>query len=113
MESDQGRPLPLEFAEIVARRFQALGEPSRIRLLDFLIEHEEASVQELSERLALPYANVSKHLNVLYTERVVGRRKDGTRSLYFIADETIEGVCRLVCGGLREQLRQVGALGLA
>lgn len=102
--------LSLEFAEAVARRFAVLGEPSRVRLLDCLIENGESSVQELSELLELPHANVSKHLNVLYGERVVGRRKQGTKVFYFLADETILGVCQLVCGGLREQLRELGEL---
>jgi DNA-binding transcriptional ArsR family regulator len=104
------RALPLEFAEAVARRFAVLGEPTRVRLLDCLIENGEASVQELSELLELPYANVSKHLNVLYGERVVGRRKRATKVFYFLADETILGVCQLVCGGLRDQLRELGEL---
>lgn len=102
--------LPLEFAEAVARRFAVLGEPSRVRLLDCLIENGESSVQKLSELLELPHANVSKHLNVLYGERVVGRRKLGTKVFYFLADETILSVCQLVCGGIREQLRELGEL---
>lgn len=102
--------LPPEFAEAVARRFAAIGEPTRVRLLDCLIENGETSVQRLSELLELPHANVSKHLNVLYTERLVGRRKERTKVFYFLADETILEVCRLVCGGIRDQLRELGEL---
>jgi DNA-binding transcriptional ArsR family regulator len=104
----QCNAFPLEFAETVARRFAVLGEPSRVRLLDCLVENGETSVQELSQLLELPHANVSKHLNVLYGERVVGRRKEGTKVLYFLADETILGVCQLVCGAIRDQVRDLG-----
>ncbi len=102
--------LPTEFADVIARRFAVLGEPTRIRLLDHLMEHGEASVQELAESLGVPYANVSKHLNVLHTERVVGRRKEATRTFYCLGDETIRAICELVCGGLREQLRALAEL---
>lgn len=104
------KALPQEFAEAVARRFSVLGEPTRVRLLDCLIENGESSVQELSELLELPHANVSKHLNVLYSERIVGRRKQATKTLYRLTDETILGVCQLVCGAIRDQLRELGEL---
>lgn len=102
--------LPAEFAEMIARRFVVLGEPTRLRLLDCLIERGEASVQELSGVLDVPYPNVSKHLNVLHAERVVGRRKQATSVIYFIADDTVIQICQLVCDRLREQLREFGAL---
>lgn len=104
------RALPPEFAEAVARRFAVLGEPTRVRLLDCLIENGETSVQELSELLELPHANVSKHLNVLYGERIVGRRKQRTKVFYRLTDEAILGVCHLVCEGIRDQLRELGEL---
>jgi len=104
------KALPQEFAEAVARRFSVLGEATRVRLLDCLIENGESSVQELSELLELPHANVSKHLNVLHGERIVGRRKRATKALYRVTDETILGVCQLVCGGIRDQLRDLGEL---
>lgn len=104
------KALPSEFAEAVARRFSVLGEPTRVRLLDCLIENGEASVQQLSELLELPHANVSKHLNVLYGERIVGRRKRATKVFYRVTDETILGICQLVCGAIRDQLRELGEL---
>ena len=33
-------PLPVDLAELIARRFRALGEPMRIRLLDLLRDSE-------------------------------------------------------------------------
>ena len=57
-------PLPTSSPSWIARRFRVIGEPMRIRLLDRLREGE-ASVNELSQRLAPPRQNVSKHLAVL------------------------------------------------
>jgi len=110
IRDQHGQLLPDEFIELVARRFNALSEPMRIRLLDALHVSGEASVTELAEVLGATHANVSKHLNLLYAERIVGRQKDGSRFVYSIADETVLEICDLVCGGVRDRLRQLSEL---
>ena len=108
--SDPGHHLPHEFVELVARRFATLSEPMRIRVLDALHQRGEASVGELAEAIGTRHGNASKHLNVLYTEGVVGRRKEGTRLVYRITDATVIELCDIVCGGIRERLRELGEL---
>jgi DNA-binding transcriptional ArsR family regulator len=103
------RPLPEPLVELIARRFRVIGEPMRIRLLDRLREGE-ASVNELTEALAASQQNVSKHLGVLLEAGIVGRRKDGNRVLYSIADESIFALCEQVCGSLQRQLAELNAL---
>jgi DNA-binding transcriptional ArsR family regulator len=110
IEGVLGRSLPLEFAELIARRFSALGEPTRIRLLDLLTHRGELSVGELAKELGASHANISKHLNMLYAERIVGRRKLGTRVLYRVVDERVIELCQVVCGSLRTQLDELGLL---
>ena len=44
-------PLNPEAAELIARRFRALSDPTRLRILDYLRNHDEASVGELTEIL--------------------------------------------------------------
>lgn len=110
IRDQQGRLLPDEFIELVARRFTALSEPMRIRLLDALHVGGEASVTELAASLDATHANVSKHLNLLYAERIVERRREGARFVYDIADESVLQICDIVCGGVRERLRQLSEL---
>lgn len=86
-----------------------LGEPMRIRLLDVLREGE-ASVRELQEATGASQQNVSQHLGVLLRSGIVGRRKQGNFSVYSIADPTVFALCEEVCGGLRRQLDELGAL---
>ena len=43
-------PIPEDLAELIARRFRAIGEPLRVRMLDLLRE-DELGVNELAERL--------------------------------------------------------------
>lgn len=110
IRDQQGRLLPDEFIELVARRFTAMSEPMRIKLLDALHVGGGASVTDLAAALGATHANVSKHLNLLYSERIVGRRKEGAKFVYSIADETVLEICELVCGGVRRRLHELGRL---
>ena len=102
-------PLPSDLAEVIARRFRAIGEPMRVRLLDHLRDGE-VTVNELTERLGSSQQNVSKHLGVLADAGIVGRRRDGIRVYYRIVDEGVIGLCEQVCGSLRTQLAVLTAL---
>ena len=69
-------PLPDDLVELIAKRFRALSEPTRIKLLDRLRDGE-ASVLELTELIETTQQNVSKHLGVLQRSGIVARRKQG------------------------------------
>jgi DNA-binding transcriptional ArsR family regulator len=102
-------PLPEDLAELIARRFRALAEPARVRLLDRLRDGE-ASVNELAAQLGMTQQNVSKHLAVLADIGIVGRRKTGNHVYYRIVDEGVLGLCEQVCGSVQAQLAALTAL---
>ena len=102
-------PLPDDLAELVAQRFRVIGEPMRIRLLDQLRDGER-SVGDLVDILGATQQNVSKHLGVLSKAGIVGRRKDGNRVLYAIADESVFALCETGCGGLARQVAEIAQL---
>src|SRR5690349_9109535 len=102
-------PLPEDLAELIARRFRALGEPLRVRILD-LLRDRELSVTVLAEQLGAGQQNVSKHLAVLTDAGMLARRKDGTHVYYRIADEAVLELCEQVCGSLQTQLATLNAL---
>ena len=102
-------PLPEPLIDLIARRFRVLGEPTRIRLLDALREHD-ATVTELHEALGASQQNVSKHLGVLLQAGIVTRTKHGTSARYAIVDDGVFALCEHVCGGLRRQLAELDAL---
>jgi DNA-binding transcriptional ArsR family regulator len=105
-------PLPDDLIELIAERFRALSEPTRIKLLDRLRDGE-ATVVELTELTGTTQQNVSKHLGVLQRAGIVARRKQGNFAHYRIVDEGVFSLCEAVCGSLQqrvESLRQlVGA----
>ncbi|MDH4017890.1 MAG: metalloregulator ArsR/SmtB family transcription factor, partial [Actinomycetota bacterium] len=92
-----------EAISLVAARFRALGDPSRIRLLNLLMRGE-MSVQEMVEASGMSQTNVSRHLGLLRREGVVARRRDGKLAVYRIIDPNIETLCTLVCGGIETHL---------
>lgn len=97
-------------AELIARRFSALSDPTRLRILDQLRKSGEASVGELTEALGTSQQNVSKHLAALAAEGFVSRRKQGTSSIYRISDPAVLDLCERVCAGIESELERVGDL---
>ena len=102
------QPQP-ELVELIAERFRVLGEPMRIRLLDALRD-APATVQQLQQMTGASQQNVSKHLGVLLRSGLVSRRKEGTFSLYAIADEGVFDLCEQVCGGMRSRVEDLNAV---
>jgi len=102
-------PLPDPLVELIARRFRALGEPLRIRLVEHLLEGE-ATVQELVEATGAGQQNVSKHLGLLRDAGIVARRKQGTFAHYRIVDPTVATLCEQVCGSVERHLGELGEL---
>ena len=102
-------PLPDDLVELIARRFRAIAEPMRIRLLDRLRDGE-ATVGELAAALGASQQNVSKHLAVLTDAWILGRRKDGNHVFYRIVDEGVLALCEQVCGSVQQQLRALNEL---
>jgi len=102
-------PLPEDLAELIARRFRALGDPLRVRILD-LLRGQELSVTTLAEQLGAGQQNVSKHLAVLVDSGMLARRKDGTHVFYRIADDGVFALCEQICGSLQAQLATLNAL---
>ena len=99
-------PLPDDLVELIAQRFRALSEPTRVKLLDHL-RGGEATVVELTAAIGTTEQNVSKHLGVLRSAGIVARRKKGNFSYYSIADEGVFALCEHVCASVHRQLESL------
>jgi DNA-binding transcriptional ArsR family regulator len=102
-------PLPDTLVDLIAQRFRALGEPSRIRILECL-RVSPHTVHELAERLGFTQQNVSKHLGLLHSLGIVTRRKEGGYSYYAIGDHSVIRMCDEVCGTLQRQVAELHEL---
>ena len=91
-------PVMLDRPEIAvkasARFFKGLGDATRLRILELLLERER-TVGELVELLHLPQARVSTHLACLRWCGYVQARKEGRRVWYQLGDRRIEKLLRL------------------
>ncbi|MFC2085887.1 ArsR/SmtB family transcription factor [Bacteroidota bacterium] len=92
--------IPGPVLEQVARRFRLLGDPVRLRILNYLHTCQEASVQQIVDATSQSQANVSKHLRALSSESLVDKRKEGLFVYYRVNDPTLPALCMLVCGRL-------------
>lgn len=90
---------------LIAERFRALGEPARLQILQSL-RAGERTVTELARSTGLGQANLSKHLQSLYTCGFVDRRKEGLYVYYHLADQDVFRMCDLVCGRMEEVERK-------
>jgi DNA-binding transcriptional ArsR family regulator len=97
-------PLSDRARELMAVRFRALGEPMRLKILERLFR-SPASVGEILDAVGGTQANVSKHLAVLRTGRLVRGRKEGNRTVYSISDPALERLCAVVCEAVSREAR--------
>jgi DNA-binding transcriptional ArsR family regulator len=92
--------------DLVARRFQMLGEPCRLRILGAL-QHGPMTVTQIVSQLKGNQPNISKHLQILFDAGLVRRERSGNSIFYSIADPVVFRLCELVC---RSTARQVASL---
>lgn len=79
---------------LVAKFFRALGDPTRLRLLEFLL-HEEHTVTECIARVGLSQGRVSTHLSCLADCGYVQVRRVGRNAFYSVADERVADLVML------------------
>jgi ArsR family transcriptional regulator, cadmium/lead-responsive transcriptional repressor len=72
----------------MAKFFRALGDPTRLRLLEFL-RHDEHTVTECVAHVGLSQGRVSSHLACLHDCGYVQARRDGRRTYYVVADPRV------------------------
>ena len=88
---------------------KTLGNPKRLEIIDALCKGE-LTVTELVERLRVPKANVSQHLAILRSKRLVATRREGLKIYYSIANPKIIKACGMMREVLFEQLEESGKL---
>ncbi len=97
-----GKALSSDQLRHIAERFKALGEPSRLEILQALRQGER-TVTEILAATGLTQANASRHLQLLLAAGLVDRRKDGLNAWYRLADADVLRLCELMCGRLERE----------
>lgn len=75
----------------IAEIFKALGDPTRIKIIYFLLS-KELCVHDLGARIGMEQSAVSHQLRYLRDLHIVKRRKEGKTVYYSLDDEHIEQI---------------------
>lgn len=80
------RAVPLSETELAARLFRALGDATRLRIIELLLQEGELHQMEIVRRLGASQARISEHMVCLTWCGFVQARVDGRRTLYRVAN---------------------------
>ena len=81
-------------AELTAKYFRALGDPTRLRMIDLLMDGP-LTVTELTQQLRLPQSNVSNHLACLRWCGIVASDNQGKWTYYSVSHPKIRKIIEL------------------
>jgi DNA-binding transcriptional ArsR family regulator len=101
--------LPAQALQQVAAYFQALAEPTRLRILN-LLRSGERKAGDLARLAGCTPANMSRHLALLAQQGLVERDSRGTSVYYRIADPSVYDLCDLVCTHIARQIERTAGL---
>jgi len=73
---------------LTSRFFRVLGDPTRLRIIELLLEGEK-NVTELVEAIGYPQGRISSHLVCLRWCGFISTRRDGKYIYYRLSDERV------------------------
>lgn len=82
-------PVALSDTELVARLFRALGDATRLRIIELLLEEGELHQMEIVRRLGATQARISEHMVCLTWCGFVSARIEGRRTLYRVSNRQV------------------------
>lgn len=87
-----GGVLDVTTAEELARKFKALGDPTRVRLLSLIAATEggEACICDLTAPVGLSQPTVSHHMKLLVDAGLVAREQRGKWAYYAVIDGALD-----------------------
>lgn len=94
---DSVAPQATDVADVAARFFRVLGDPTRLRLLHLILNAPggQRSVGDLVAAVGAPQSRVSTHLGCLRWCGLVQTKRDGKQVYYRVADLRIRDLLTL------------------
>ncbi len=83
-------------AVVVAERFKALADPTRVRLLNILMRNPELCVCDLLANFELSQGTISHHLGILKKAGLVESDERGRWAFYRASTETINALGQIL-----------------
>jgi ArsR family transcriptional regulator, arsenate/arsenite/antimonite-responsive transcriptional repressor len=85
-------PLPPAAASVLAERFRALADPTRVAIVNRLSGADELCVCDLTSTFELSQPTISHHLKILRDAGLVRSTRRGTWSYYRLIPEAVEAL---------------------
>jgi DNA-binding transcriptional ArsR family regulator len=101
-------PTELPEHELLARVFRTLGDSTRLRMIERLLEVGEASQSELIESVGATQSRASEHLSCLAWCGFVRMERHGRTARYCLVGGHPEQFIKLARGFLRDNPNAVG-----
>ena len=93
------RSVPEHSADHRASVFKALGEPTRLRIVDFLRRRgREATGSEIAEHVNISLALLCHHTDALVEAGLVTKRKEGQTSIWRLNSAAVSAALRSLSG---------------
>ncbi len=99
--------MTLDLIEEAAQRFALLGDATRLRILQVVMDGGEQSVGAIAERAEASRFNTSAHLNRLANAGLLARRREGTTVYYRVNDDNLPRICDAMCRSLRARAKEL------
>ena len=101
-------------AELYARFFKVLSDPTRVRLLHLLLDapDEGYSVSELVAAVGAPQSRISTHLGCLRWCGLVQTARSGKQVYYRIADPRVRDLLALGGAMMRDYAAGIASCGV-
>jgi DNA-binding transcriptional ArsR family regulator len=84
-----GATTPEEHVGVMADLFAMLSDPTRLRLLMYLEQHDEACVSDLAQEVGISESAVSHALRLLRAHDIVETTREGRWVFYRLIDEHV------------------------
>lgn len=78
----------------LAELFKTLGDPTRLKIVEILLENEMC-VNHIAETMGMGQSAISHQLRVLRQAHLVTYRKEGKTAYYSLNDDHVEGLVRM------------------
>ncbi|MFQ5804098.1 MAG: ArsR/SmtB family transcription factor [Candidatus Methylomirabilales bacterium] len=98
----------MEQLQLRAKFFRGLGDPTRLKILELLLERER-NVTELVNLLKVPQGRLSNHLACLGWCGYVTTTRQGRNRYYRVADKRVRRILELARGMVADNAEHIWA----
>ena len=102
-------PIALAETELIARLFRTLGDATRLRIVELLLEEGELHQMEIVRRLGATQTRVSEHMACLTWCGFVETRTEGRKTLYRVSNRQVRGLIDRAKGFLEKNEAQIAS----